>query len=302
MEKSVLASALTDIANKRNIDVVEDYVGQYMNSFLEAYRSQTMTTFSELSKGLAGQMEVLQDSLKIFEGVDNQLIFYFAQLSILKELGDEIASREQTVIEDYSSYKHVYNILNVLAYNPLISAGDLANSLGLEKHVLSNALRRSQHHKLWCKHIQGKRVYYSITYKGKQALLNYQQHRIMNDRLTFEQFVIAFIDELINSMGELHPKVDHMVHSINKNYNFNILKSQIVKVELQKLMDSRERYAKEYIRQHVEKSKEWAILEYKENLSTGRKSKWYNQGYFEDFEDKYEEKSGINMKEFAFYE
>ncbi len=161
---------------------------QYMNLFLDAYKNHQMETFREESEQLSDQLELLWEYFKIEDEEIHRNIYYFAMIDTIKNLAVKISRDILCDAGEYGNYKYVYPILKVLYENGTVSVGNLSECLNIERHSLTNAIRRYEKFQLWSKKSQGRNSLCQITAKGEQAYISYLNKQVAEDKKSLKEF------------------------------------------------------------------------------------------------------------------
>ncbi len=155
---------------------------QYMNIYLDAYKNHQMETFREESEQLSDQLELLWEYFKIEDEEIHRKIYYFAMIDTIKNLAVKISEELSCDAGEYGNYKYIYPILRVLYENGTVPVGKLAECLKLERHSLTNAIRRYNKFQLWSQEKQGRNSLCQITAKGERAYASYLKKEVKEDK------------------------------------------------------------------------------------------------------------------------
>ncbi len=222
-----------------DVEVLAEY---YRNTFLEAYKSHELTAFYEESVKFSNQLEAMWEYFAIEENRTHHKIYFFAMIDTIRRLGEGMAKLDVNETKDYGNYKYIYPILDVLYRYGTVSVGNLAKYLNVERHTLTNAIRRASDFGLWRNKKQGRSSFYQITSKGEQAYVIYIKKKTVNNKSSLDELIAALLKEIALHMAEIQPDVNEIIRRLNRKLGCAGFGSSMMKIALQDIFKKRGEY------------------------------------------------------------
>ena len=243
----MMVNALQKIINELYLDQntdVDVWAEQYMKVYIDAYRNHAISKFSEESVAFSNQLEALREYFAIDDNLEHKRIYCFAMIDTIKNIGDRIAELDLVEVGVYSNYKYIYPILDVLYNTGTMSVGNMADSLNVERHILTNAIRRADKFGLWNQKKQGRYSLYQITSKGERAYTAYVKERVIKNKETLEGLFNVLIKEIENHMLISQPDVNEIIRNLNSHLGCSVFSSTMMKLTIQNIFKKRNEYVK----------------------------------------------------------
>lgn len=245
MAVNALQKTIKELYLNQDVDI-DTYAEEYLNVYIDAYLNRSVSKFSEEGKAFSHQLEALREYLKIDEDIEHKRIYCFAMIDTIKNLGDKIAALDSCEVGQYSNYKYIYSILEVLYNNGTVSVGNMADLLQVERHTLTNAIRRANKFELWIQKKQGRNSLYQITSRGERAYVAFIKEETLNNRQSFDNFFNFLLKEIENHMLESQPDVNEIIRNLNHQLGCSAFSSTMIKISIQNIFKKRNIYIKKY--------------------------------------------------------
>lgn len=217
---------------------------QYMDVYVEAYKNKEITEFYQESRAFSAQLEALWEYFEIDNNIEHKKIYYFAVIDTVRNLGQKIAELNSEKSGEYGNYKYIYPILEVLYRHGTVSVGKIAELLQVERHTLTNAIRRAAGFGLWNQKKQGRNSLYQITARGERAYIDYLKRNIVSDLSSLDEILLVFAKEIEAHMSEAHPDVNEIIRKLNCRLGGCGCSSTMLKLSLQDIYRKREEFVR----------------------------------------------------------
>lgn len=232
---------------------IDKLAEEFMKVYIDAYLDKAIEKFSEESNQYSNQLEAMREYLQIDDKEENRKIYYFAMIDTIKNISDRVAMLDAQRVENYSGYKYIYPILETLYNHGTISIGNLATSLNMERHSLTNAIKRADKFELWSQKKIGRNSLYQITVKGEQAYTAYKKNKVFNDQDSLDDFVSVLLGNIEEKMLELRPDINAIIRKLNRQMSCSGFSSSMLKINLQRIFNKRDEYMKENAKEYLMK-------------------------------------------------
>lgn len=243
MTVDALQKTINELYLNQNPDI-DRWAEQYMKVYIDAYMNHAISKFSEESLVFSNQLEALREYFAIDDNLEHKRIYCFAMIDTIKNLGDRIAELDSGEVGEYSNFKYIYPILEVLYNNGMVSVGNMAKNLKVERHTLTNAIRRADKFELWIRKKQGRYSLYQITSKGERAYIAYVKKKVLNDRKSLDGLFNTLLKEIEDHMVISQPDVNEIVRKINRQLGCSGFSSTMMKISIQNVFKKRNEYVK----------------------------------------------------------
>lgn len=243
MTVNALQKTINELYLNQSTDV-DVWAEQYMKVYIDAYQNHAIPKFSEESVAFSNQLEALREYFAIDDNLEHKRIYCFAMIDTIKNLGDRIAELDLVDVGVYSSYKYIYPILEALYNTGTMSVGNLADYLNVERHILTNAIKRADKYELWNQKKQGKYSLYQITSKGERAYTAYVKEKVLKNKETLEGLFNILLKEIENHMLISQPDVNEIIRNLNRNLGCSGFSSTMMKLTIQNVFKKRNEYVK----------------------------------------------------------
>lgn len=217
---------------------------QYMNIYLDAHKNHQVEKFCEESEKFSDQLDLLWEYFKIDEEETHRKIYYFAMIYTIKNLAVKISEDLSCDAGEYGNYKYIYPILKVLYENGAVSVGKLAECLKIERHNLTNAIRRYHKFQLWSQEKQGRNSLCQITAKGERAYASYLKKEVTEDKNSLEELLLVLLKEIETHMKEFQPDPNEIIRKLNSQMKGSVFSSPMMKVSIQNIYEKRLEFIK----------------------------------------------------------
>lgn len=282
MTVNALQKIINDLCFDKSTEI-DKLAEEFMKVYVDAHFDKSIDKFSEESNLYSNQLEALRGYLQIDDVEDYKKIYYFAMIETIKNLSDTIAMLDIPKAEDYSGFKYVYPILEVLYHNGTMPVVCLADRLNIERHSLTNAIRRADKFGLWSQKKVGRNSLYQITAKGEQAYTAYIKNKVVDDRHSLDKVVSVLLSNIEQRMTVSQPDINEIVREINRQIQCSGFSSSMLKIKILKIFSKRDEYVKENAKEYIGK---YNALK-KEYLNGGKYAQINRFGKFhEDYEEK----------------
>lgn len=223
---------------------IAGWAERYKEVFIDAYLNNQLSSFSAESKIFSNQLEALHEYFEIEDSVENKRIYYFAMIDTIKKLGDSIAVLDSGQMMDYSNYKYIYPILEILYDSGTISVGNLASQLNVERHTLTNAIKRADKFGLWIHTKSGRNSLYQINSKGEQVYVAYKNGNVLRNKNDLSRLLQCMLNEIEGQMLEFQPDVNEIIRNLNLQLGYNAFSSVLLKKSILNIYKKRNEYKK----------------------------------------------------------
>ncbi len=278
MVVNALQRLFSDLCFDKSTDI-DKLAEEFMSVFVDAHLDNTIEQFSEESNLYSNQLEALRNYLQIDETEEYKKIYCFAMIETIKNMSDRIAYLDTQEAQDYSGYKYIYPVLELLYHNGTMSIGCLAGSLNIERHSLTNAIRRADKFGLWSQKKIGRNSLYQITAKGEQAYIDYSKKKVMNNKKSIESLISVLLNNIEERMTVFQPDVNEIVRRVNREIDCSAFSSSMLKINIQRIFKKRDEYVRENARENLLKYNALKKEYFKgsKSIGTNRYGKFYEE-------------------------
>ena len=248
MTGEIALKKIVDADENMELDKVMQSVDNFLQTFLDAVRDDSINSFYKDVKSLSQKLEVVSDMFGIEDDLEKEKIYLISMLKAVILLAEKMQNQQETFdSSELKKYKYLYQMLGLILDNGAMPLKDIAEAIGVERHSLSNFIRRTSDYHLWTTRKLGKYNYYQITSKGELVYSQYMKEKAMKSNVSFEKTCNLIIEVLTEEIGKYNPDVNVVVQKINSQLGGTLIKSKYTKVQIQKLFAERNEYSRREI-------------------------------------------------------
>lgn len=285
MAEEITINKLLNNFDKINKSQWDSSVNMFAKNLATAVLEGAVVSFKSDITDVAKKAEAVFNYFEVDEDDDKEKIYYIGKIQAIIDIAALIADNiEENNVEDFSGYKYVHNILEILIENGMTTQGNISNRLQIDSHSVSNTMRRVKDYGLWNTRKFGRNVFYSITEKGRIVYRKNKEKGIAKNDVSMNKLVYIVSDKICEQMSEYNPDVNKIVRDINSEMGFDLLRTSYCKHKIQNVFNERNNFVEKSLGSYLEKRNDMINKKYKSGdcIPEYRKKRYYNETYVFD--------------------